>query len=122
MLLCCQRYCHFVHVIWCLSASHIITGQFWNIPVTVSNYSGPLKTEHEADFDQVNLYLITIEPATGGKPRTFLGAWHELSWDMKSGKHNEVALYGSGQHTYAHMIHNFLYYTILIVIHLVMAK
>ena len=41
---------------------------------------------HRPDFANGNLYRITLTPATGGKQRSFLGQWHEIAWDRKSGE------------------------------------
>lgn len=64
-----------------------LSGQFWNIPVTVEKYNGPLRPDLESSFNRDILYLITITPNTeGGEMRSFLGELHDASWDRKSGE------------------------------------
>lgn len=62
-----------------------VTGQFWNVPVHIEHYTGPLKEEDTSIVDRDKLYLITVFPGTGGKQRSFLGEWQSFAWDQKSG-------------------------------------
>lgn len=71
-----------LHVIYYLSS---VTGQFWNVPVHIEHYTGPLKEEDGSIVDRDKLYLITVFPGTGGKQRSFLGEWRSIAWDQKSG-------------------------------------
>ena len=60
------------------------TGQFWNVPVSIEQYTGPV--EETSDVDRDKIYLITVSPHAGGRPRSFLGEWYSIAWDQKSGK------------------------------------
>ena len=53
---------------------HILPGQFWNVPVTVSPYNG--------DFDGVlrtDDYVITVHHPDS-PPRSFVGLRYPLTW------------------------------------------
>ena len=61
--------------------------------MTIEHYSGPVKEEHANFVERRQLYLITVHPGTGGRPRTFLGKWYSIAWDYKSGIYYVVLLY-----------------------------
>lgn len=59
----------------------IHAGQFWNIPVSVQRYHVELSERLREDFDQSNLYLISIAPPSA-HGRVFIGELHRRSWDL----------------------------------------
>lgn len=51
-------------------------GQFWNIPVTISPYTGPLRSGSRI----LDRYVINI--TSGHHPRSFTGYMHHFDWDF----------------------------------------
>ena len=60
-------------------------GQFWNIPVTFTKYTGDDLPEG-ANTDRY--YVVTVQPASSAA-RSFLGEFYHLKWD----KTREPCLY-----------------------------
>ena len=65
------------------------TGQFWNVPVNVlnytGNYSGPVN----------NTYVVTVDhPSPNSTSRTFIAELHPATWDRKR---KECLYVGSAQ-------------------------
>ena len=56
-------------------------GQFWNIPVSIEQYFGPIKGGYAGM--NVTYHLITVTQATS--TRTFLGELFDIPWDRRSG-------------------------------------
>lgn len=57
--------------------SIVITGQFWNIPVTVEQFTTGSQDPY---FLQEELYAITLHPA-GAAQRTFVAELYDQTWD-----------------------------------------
>ena len=51
-------------------------GQFWNVPITVADYTGRLGSLDPGD----RTFYLTISPPSGNT-RTFVGVLQERSWD-----------------------------------------
>lgn len=69
--------------VWYANLSY--TGQFWNVPVSVNKYEGPLQPGYESFFNRDILYLITVTSVTGRGTRSFLGELHDIAWDQRTG-------------------------------------
>ena len=50
------------------------TGQFWNVPVDISQYEGTTP-------DDSPYYLVRVTPPNG-KPRQFVANLHPQTWDL----------------------------------------
>ena len=62
-------------------------GQFWNVPVSMTLYDGPLRPGYEQFFNREKLYLVTVT-SVSGDTRSFLGEMHHTAWDRRSGEIN----------------------------------
>ena len=58
----------------------LCTGQFWNIPVDVVQYTGAL---NEDVGSGVPFYTVNVDHPLS-KPRSFTGFLYELSWEFES--------------------------------------
>ena len=57
----------------------VITGQFWNVPVTIAPYTGLLYNSNPA----VGQYIVNI--TTNSRTRTFTGTIYGTTWDYSDG-------------------------------------
>ena len=58
--------------------------------MSIEQYTGPV--EETSDVDRDKIYLITVSPHAGGRPRSFLGEWYSIAWDQKSGESSSYDL------------------------------
>ena len=63
----------------------ILSGQFWNIPVDVEKYTGPLFDGSTRD----DTYIVRVD-YPGSPSRRFLAYLHSRTWDRRK---NEYCLY-----------------------------
>ncbi len=69
--------------------NYTATGQFWNVPINIERYLGPLKDGSTRD----NTYVLTVNyPNTS--PRTFVTFLHSPTWDRRG---KEYCLYGGNR-------------------------
>ena len=62
----------------CSTTSHHDTGQFWNIPIDVEAYDGPVPSY----LLEEELYTITVNPAVfPPRPRSFVAELNQQTWD-----------------------------------------
>ncbi|CAI8022915.1 hypothetical protein GBAR_LOCUS13422, partial [Geodia barretti] len=57
--------------------SHGLLGQFWNVPVTVQEFTGLLDNESRTDD-----YIVTVR-YPGTPPRSFVGIKNGVTWEME---------------------------------------
>ena len=57
--------------------SHSIPGQFWNVPVTISSYTGLFGGEARTDD-----YIITVDHPQSD-PRNFVGLKSDVTWEFE---------------------------------------
>jgi hypothetical protein len=70
--------------------SHGLLGQFWNVPMNVTKYNGPV---NEGIFSNENMYTVTVNHPTD-PPRQFVAMYYPATW----GHFNKNCLYaGSNQ-------------------------
>ena len=62
-------------ILFVLLCLHIIcVGQFWNVPVELSEFTGPTPN------NEPGYYTVKVTPADGDV-RDFIGSWDPLTWD-----------------------------------------
>ncbi len=79
MDICSIVHCECYLLLFVIGSVTMYTGQFWNIPVNISPYTGSSRDGSVI----AGGYIINI--TTSGKDRSYTGLLHDITWDSKAG-------------------------------------
>ena len=60
--------------------THTILGQFWNVPIQVANFNGPVESSDVLDLE--DRYSITVSHPDAERERMFTAILYDFNWEF----------------------------------------